>query len=85
MLLGIKTTVDIPDSLLHAARERARSEGTTLRELVAEGLRSVLDRRADDRPDVPPEPVFEGATGLRDGVDLHDWDALRETAYGRWA
>jgi hypothetical protein len=31
----------------------------------------------------PPEPVFAGRTGLQPGVDLHDWDALRELAYVR--
>jgi hypothetical protein len=38
----MKTTIDIADGLLLEARDRARSQGTTLRALVEEGLRRVL-------------------------------------------
>ena len=40
-----KTTIDIPDALLAEAKEVAARKGTTLRALVASGLRSVIDRR----------------------------------------
>jgi len=81
----MKTTIDVPDSLLEQAREVARAEGTTLRALVADGLRRVLDERARAGAEPPPEPVFTGRTGVRPGVDLRDWDAVRDAIYARWS
>jgi hypothetical protein len=51
----MKTTIDIADGLLTEAKAYARSEGTTLRALVEEGLRSVLDQRATS----PVRDAFE--------------------------
>lgn len=82
----MKTTVDLPDALLDAARAAARERGTTLRELVAAGLRAELDAmHATTSAEPFSMPVFEGEAGLQPGVDLADWDAVRELAYGRWA
>lgn len=82
----MKTTLDLPDALLDEARELARRQGTTLRALVANGLRHELDARSSAPPDARPvEPVFEGELGLQPGVDLHDWGSIRELTYGRWA
>ena len=39
----MKTTIDIADGLLDQARERARAEGRTLRAVIEEGLRRVLE------------------------------------------
>jgi hypothetical protein len=44
MVIWVKTTIDIADVLLVDAKERAHQRGTTLRALVEEGLRTVLDR-----------------------------------------
>ncbi len=41
----MKTTVEIPDSLLEQVRRQAASEGSTVRALVEEGLRRVLEER----------------------------------------
>jgi hypothetical protein len=41
-LVPVKTTVDISDAVLDRARRHARKSGTTLRALVEEGLRHVL-------------------------------------------
>lgn len=38
----MKTTIDIEDELLKAAKKRAIDEGTTLRQLVEDGLRVRL-------------------------------------------
>jgi hypothetical protein len=40
----MKLTIDIPDALSAEARSVARSNGTTIRELVVEGLRDELER-----------------------------------------
>ena len=41
----MKTTLEFPDDLLIRAKKRAAEERRPLRELVEEGLRSVMDRR----------------------------------------
>lgn len=38
----MKTTIDLPDALLHSAKEVAKQSQTTLRALIEEGLRRVL-------------------------------------------
>ena len=42
----MKTTIDIPDSLLLSTRQTARKRGITLRALVEEGLRLVVPQRS---------------------------------------
>ena len=41
----MKTTIDVADALLREAREVATRDQTTLKELIHEGLRRVLDER----------------------------------------
>jgi hypothetical protein len=41
----VKTTIEIPDVLLQEARELAAQQRTTLRELVVEGLRRLMQAR----------------------------------------
>lgn len=43
----MKTTIEIPDALAAEAKEVARAEHSTLRELVVAGLRAELKRRRD--------------------------------------
>ncbi len=77
----MKTTIDVPDALLAEAREIARAENTTLRQLVADGLRTVVEARRR-RPAYRYEPiVFDGEPGLAPGVDLTRWDRIRELIY----
>lgn len=78
----MKTTVDLPDALLQAARERARREDTTLRELVAEGLRRVLAEETDAAAYRYEPVVFDGEPGTQPGIDIGDWGTVRELIYG---
>ncbi len=51
MASHMKTTVDIAPVLLDEAKRRAREQGTTLRALVEDGLRRVLeDAPRSDEP-----------------------------------
>ena len=46
MVMAMKTTVDLPDRLLIAAKQLAAEERRPLKDLVAEGLRRVLEQSA---------------------------------------
>lgn len=74
----MKTTVDITDSLLEAARREAQSEGTTLRALIEEGLRKVLAERRE-----PAAFRLRRATFRGEGVDpsIGGWDDIRRRSY----
>lgn len=59
MLICMRTTINLPDSLARAAKVRAAAEGRTFTSLVEEGLRSVLTGEAEQRPGpVEPLPAF---------------------------
>lgn len=76
----MKTTVDLPDTLLEEAKARARRDGTTLRALLADGLRRVLDEPPPAATGFSP-PVFERGRGVQPGVDLSDWGQIRSLIY----
>ncbi|MBG0813059.1 type II toxin-antitoxin system VapB family antitoxin [Planomonospora sp. ID82291] len=77
----MKTTVEISDALLREARRLARSEGTTLRALVEEGLRSVLARRAEKEGYTLPDASV-GGQGLQPRLRDASWEDVRALAYG---
>lgn len=72
----MRTTVNIDDELLIAAKKRAQQRGVALGTILDEAL-----RRADEagRPpkDLPALPVFKGS-GLQPGVDLSSNRAIAE-------
>ncbi|WGX95894.1 hypothetical protein [Nocardioides sp. L-11A] len=74
----MKTTIEVPDALAADAKALAREQGTTLRDLVVQGLRSELDRRRAGRPQV--DFVFPTATGNGLRVDI-DPARLTDLAY----
>jgi hypothetical protein len=81
----MKTTVEIADSLLHAARAVAARERTTVRALVEEGLRRVLEERNGRKPFRLRKASFRG-NGLQPHAGEGVWERLRELTYeGRGA
>jgi hypothetical protein len=81
MVIWVKTTIDIADGLLAQAKARARVEGTTVRELVERGLRTVLNSEPS-----AGDAAIELVTGRLEplpGVDPYDWDAIRDEIYER--
>jgi hypothetical protein len=77
----MKTTIEIPDSLLAALRKTAAREGVTMRELVEEGVRRALDaRRGGDEPFRLRKASFKGQ-GLQPGLDGTSWQRIRDLAY----
>jgi hypothetical protein len=65
----MKTTIEIADALLTAAKRVARKEGSTLRALVEEGLRRALEARASKQRPFTLKLVTVKGKGLRPGVD----------------
>lgn len=72
----MRTTVNIDDALLQAARERAARSHRSLGDVVDDALRVLLAERPDERRAV--ELPTYGGSGLQPGVDLEDKDALAE-------
>lgn len=67
MLLCMRTTLDINDALLIAAKQRAARQNQTLTALVEEALRKLLNpSRAQPAREVP---IFRGGH-VQPGVDL---------------
>jgi len=80
MLLPMKTTLEISDSLFQRARELARQEGTTLRALTEEGLTLVLQTH-EARSAIKVKPVVFNGTGLSPDYQGASWDKIRAAAY----
>lgn len=76
----MKTTVEIPDTLLTDARKLAGRQGTTLRVLIVEGLRRSVAERKRATAFRLRRATFNG-TGLQSGVANASWKRIRELAY----
>ena len=81
----MKTTVEISDPLLERARQAARREKTTVRQLIEEGLRRVLAERRQRGPFTLRKASFRG-DGLQPDLGTAGWDRIRDHVYeGRGA
>jgi hypothetical protein len=76
----MKTTLDIPDSLLREARKVADRHETTLRALVEQGLRMVLAERKREPTFRLRKASFKGR-GLRPELRDVGWERIRDLAY----
>lgn len=76
----MKTTIEITDALLVEAREVAAHEQATVRSLVEEGLRRVLDDRRQRGEFRLRKASFRGK-GLQPEAATLQWDAIRERSY----
>ena len=81
----MKTTIEISDALLEAARQVSRREKTTVRSLVEEGLRKVIAEREGSRTFRLRKATFMG-NGLQSQITGAAWDQIRGLIYaGRGA
>lgn len=74
----MKTTLELPDDLFVAAKQRAAHERTTLRAIVERGLRAQL-APAKARP--PSRAAIRWVIvdgGLPKGLDLSDREAMHD-------
>ena len=76
----MKTTIEISDALLEAAKQHAGERGTTLRALVEHGLRVVLDITARPHAFDLRDATVEGK-GVRPDVREGDWQGIVELTY----
>lgn len=76
----MKMTVEISDELLAHAREVSQREGTTLRALVEEGLRTALALREQKAPYQWPDLSVTGL-GLAPEIQAETWEPLRDRIY----
>ena len=77
----MKTTVDIPDSLLKQVKRMAAERNTTVKAIIESALRDALASHA--RPRRKHRLVthtFRG-DGLQAGLGWDDWGALRSMIY----
>lgn len=84
-LTHMKTTVEIAEDLFARTREVAQREGTTLRNLIEEGLRTVLTQR-EQRASYHWPDLSVGGEGLAPEVEEGGWERVRDRIYeGRGA
>ena len=77
----MRTTLDLDDRLLGAAKRRAAETGSTLTAFVEEALAAALTRRP--RAEAPFTLKWKTHSGrLLPGVDLADRDSLFEVMDG---
>ena len=76
----MKTTIDIADPLLDAARKKATREGTTLRALVERGLRRVVAEEEPRKPFKLKFVTFKG-DGLTPEFEGAGWEKIRDAIY----
>jgi hypothetical protein len=81
----VKTTVEIPNSLLGQAKRLASQEHTTVRALMEEGLRRLIAERKAGKPFKLRKVSFRG-NGLQPQMAGASWQQIRDAAYqGRGA
>ena len=78
MASHMKTTIELPDELLIAAKKRAAETRTTLRRILERGLRRELEGRSSARPRGHKIRWVTAKGGLPPGLDLSDRTAMQE-------
>lgn len=78
----MKTTIELADALFHELKRVADERGTTLRALLEEGARLVLERQPPKKPFKLRDASFKGGKGLQPGQREGDWEQLQAMIYG---
>ena len=80
MVNHMKTTIQIPDSLLKEVRKLANEENTTLKSLMEEGLRRIISERKRRGRFKLRKATFKGK-GLQPNLEGATWDRIRDLSY----
>jgi hypothetical protein len=78
----MRTTINLPDSLILQAKKAALAENTTLTEVIANALREALAKRRNKKARRDFKIIASGSGGLLPGVDLDDTSALLDIMDG---
>jgi hypothetical protein len=81
MVDHMKTTVHIPDNLLQAAKKVAARHGTSVKELIIEGLRRVVKERTSSSQSFRLRKVTFSGEGLQAELKGASWEKVREQIY----
>jgi hypothetical protein len=73
----MKTTVDLPESLLERTKIAAARRRTSIKNLIIEGLETVL------REEIPTAPPADALARLRQGYHLGGQPLTRDQAHAR--
>jgi len=79
MVICMKTTLNIEDSVMARLKKEAARQGCTMSELVESALRLLFKVKKDPKK-IPPLPTFKSGGPL---VDISDRDALYQAMEGR--
>ncbi len=80
MVNHMKTTIQIPDSLLKEVRKLAHEENVTLKSLMEEGLRRIISERKRRGRFKLRKATFKGK-GLQPDLKGSTWDRIRDVSY----
>lgn len=81
MVTHMKTTIDIADPLLAEIKGLAAREGITLRQLIEEGLRAVLEGRSQQVSGFRLRDASVVGEGIQDGISEGEWSDIRDRIY----
>jgi hypothetical protein len=85
MVIHMKTTIQIPDSLFEEVRKLAHQEHTNMKVIVEEGLRRIISERKR-RPHFKLRKVTFKGNGLQPHLAGTSWDQILQLSYeGRGA
>jgi hypothetical protein len=79
MVIWMKTTLNIDDSVMARLKQEAARRGCTMSELVESALRRLLSETKAASV-LPPLPVFDSGGAM---VEIADRDALYQAMEGR--
>ena len=80
MVSHMKTTIQIPDSLMKEARKLANEEHTTLKSLMEEGLRRIISEHRQRGRFKLRKATFRGK-GLQPHLEGATWEKIRDISY----
>ena len=79
--VAMRTTVDLPDELVHEVQRIAREQNRTMRSVLEEALRVTIAKYQRAQAFELADASVAG-NGLQPGLRDADWDELRALAYG---
>jgi Arc/MetJ family transcription regulator len=85
MVSYVKTTIELPDSLLRAVQQIVRERHTTMRAFVEASLRSAVASARAQRASFKLRDASVDGHGLRPDVQRSSWAEIRDLSHGNRA